>query len=208
MKKYIFILIILLIPIYAYAEPEIAAVDHYEGNIGYSEYGIIKNTWAYDVNTNKYVKFDQNGYKLYELTNPNDDPMAKKGKINIKVNMPNNLKDEKVVVSVSCTPYDYTFTLDKNNNFNINEPINAESYDFIDVYLENDIDKYPIDFPDQINVYENQTTYLNLDYSKYKQNVETEKKVNKNQIILYAFGGLFLLAILIIGFMFSKAKNI
>jgi len=212
MKKIIILLFLLIIPITARAELEIPIVNKYINHIAYNDDEKVCDTWAYDATVKKYVKINENCTKIFEIVDPNKDPNAEHGRINIKAEMPDNLLNEKIIVEISSIPYNYVFELNKDNNFTIDEDVIATSYSSVEVYVQNHEGEYEIFYPKNMNVYKNDTSTIKLDYSSYGEKENTkqkkEKKKNNREIIIYIILGAFFIVFLVIACLFIKARNI
>ena len=210
MKKLALLLFILFIP-YVKAEVEVPFVNKYINNYAYYDNEKVCDTWAYDVTINKYVKINNSCIKVYETTDPNRDPNADHGRINIKIDMPNNLLNEKIIVEISTIPYNYVFELNKDNNFTIDEDVIASNYN-VSLYMENHENEYEVFYPKNLNVYKNERSNIKVDYTEYEIKNKTEKK-EKNEdksdrkIIVYMILGIFALIFILIFCLFIKAKN-
>jgi hypothetical protein len=208
MKKYLLlILFILLVPIVK-AESEMPLINRYVDGYAYYNDTLLKDTWAYDSTTNRYVKLGTDGNILYELDDPNKDPNVDHGKVSFKAIVPDNLKDIEIEVEISTIPYNYVFTLNKDNNFTIEENVVATNYS-VSVFVRHTNQELETFYPVTINVYKDRTTNIDLDYSKYEV-VENkkDKKAEKNKTILIVFASLLGLAFLIVLGMVIKARNI
>ena len=211
MKKLIIILVLLFIPT-VYAIGDLQVVDYYKDNRAYDEFDeLITNTWAYDMTSKKYVKVDESGNVTQSLDDPTKDPYAKHGRIVIKANMPDNLKDETIVIRMNSIPYRYTFKLNKENNFQIDQEIIEATYEVSYLSIENHAGEYSIDFPQTMSIYRGKTTNLELDYSPYKEKEKNKKKQedkDRKKLILYiCLGVLGIITIIVVG-LFIKARNI
>ena len=211
MKKLFLLLIILFIPT-VYAIGDLQVVDYYKDNRAYDEFDeLITNTWAYDMTSKKYVKVDENGNVTQSLEDPTKDPYAKHGRIVIKANMPDNLKEETIVIQINSIPYRYTFKLNKDNNFQIDQEIIEATYEVSNISIDNHAGEYEIDFPQTISIYRGKTTNLELDYSQYvekgKKNNKQEHKDRNKLILSICFGVLGIITIIVVG-LFIKARNI
>jgi hypothetical protein len=209
MKKYILLILSFFVMMNVKAEGDMPVVDSYIEDQAYSEGVLVTNTWAYDTTIDMYVKLDETGHIIMTLDNPNNDPTAIKGKINIKAKVNSSFDDKKINIILISDSYRYSFTLDKSNNFEINESINVDSYEITYVHV-NDDNEYSIDYPSDINVYDNKVTNITLDYSEYKdtENKKVNNKKEVKKIIVYTVGGILLLFFVILGILFAKARNI
>ena len=154
MKKYILLILSFFVMMTVKAEGDMPIVDGYIEDQAYSEGVLVTNTWAYDTTIDMYVKLDETGHIIMTLDNPNNDPTAIKGKINIKAKVNSSFDDKKINIILISDSYRYSFTLDKSNNFEINDSINVDSYEITYVHV-NDDNEYSIDYPSDINVYDN-----------------------------------------------------
>ncbi|MCR4581630.1 MAG: hypothetical protein K5666_03875 [Bacilli bacterium] len=209
MKKGLLLLIVILGIIFAprcFAEEyEYDVVDSYIDGIAYYDGVIVKNCWAYDLNTRNYVKLDENGYEIMRLDDPRKDPTLKHGTIKIKAIVPKNMNDDRISVIFTGSPFHYENMLTKDNNFEITIDAITDLYRVQCVDLDSDAE---IQFPTELKVYEGKESVLELDYSKYaiEEKVETKEVFNKKYII-YIVMGVVVLFFLLLLFMFIKAKN-
>jgi len=208
MKKGLLILIITLcifISPKCFADDK-ALVDNYIDGVAYYNGNIVTNTWAYDLSAKNYVKLDEEGHEIMRLDDPKKDPTLKHGKMHVKAEIPKNMNNDIIQISLSTSLYTYDIRLDKSNNFETTIDMVVDTYVVHCVDLDRETN---IKFPQQLKVYENNTTELSLDYSKYEENevVEEEKGFDK-RIIIYAFFGIIGLFIILLISLFYKAKNI
>ena len=165
---------------------------------------LLTDEWAYDPSIKKYVLLDENGYKVREVTDLQNDPQAKKGTIEISANIPENLKDINIKIEISSDIYFYTLELNKSNNFKIEKEINVDVYNI--VYLVEGHDELDNQLPTQFKIYEGKKTSYSIDYSKYSTKNKKDEKVKKT--ILIAALSVIGLILLIIVLMFLKARSI
>ena len=208
MKKYLLLLLFIILIPSVKAVSELPTITSYVDGYAYSNEMLLTDTWAYDINTNRYVKLGTEGNILYELDEPNKDPYVERGKFKLSANVPNNLKDMEIEVEIATMPYDYVFILNKDNNFTIEEDVIADTYT-VTLTLNKTDEEYEVFFPSIINVYSDKETSIDLDYSKYEvKEEERDIKGERNKTILIAFGVVFFTFFLIILIMFLKARSI
>lgn len=209
MKKIVIILLMVLFIPFVKAEGLIPEVESYVDGKPYWDDMPLTSTWAYEPISKKYINIDAEGNITIELDNINDDPTVGRGNINIKVDMPDNLKNKTIKIVLDGYPYKYTFVLDKSNNFTINERVVATNYVISSLTVDDGYD-YPINNPQSVSVYDDNTTELALDYTSYyvKEEVKENEHSKKSMTILYIFGGAIALFILLFAALFIKAKNI
>jgi len=210
MKKLVIIVLLIICIPFVKATGDLVMVDKYINGKAYSDGELVTDVWAYDLLGEKYIKLDKDGYVTRELKDPSNDPLAQKGKLNIKANVPDNLKDQKIRIIINDIPYNYNFVLDSSNNFEINADVIATTYEISYVTIIDHGGEYPIYYPETINVYPRDTTKVELDYSNYYQKEEKvkEKKENNKKYILYIFGGVAILVVIIIILLYIKAANV
>ena len=202
--KYIVFVFIILFSINVNALSAPYFVEQWIDGKAYYKDELLTDQWAYDPSIKKYVLLDENGNKVREVTNLQNDPQVKKGKINISANVPENLKDINIKIEISSEIYFYTLELNKDNNFKVEKEINTDVY-YVDYSVEG-ADGLENQLPNQFKIYEGETTSYKIDYSKHSKTVKKEEKAKK--IIVYIAIGGIVLAFIIILLMFLKAKSI
>jgi hypothetical protein len=208
MKKKLVILLVLLFIPFIRVNAHVIPIDTYVDGKPYYSGSALINTWGYDSNTKKYIKTDKSGNVLFKVDNPIDDPISKKGKISISAKVPGTIYDEQIEVVLFNDPYQYSFILNKDNNFKIEQEIIEGTYNINYVSVVNHYDDYQVDYPTSINIFTDKTSTINLDYSKYEKYGNKGKKKNNKRIIIYIFIGIAVVFIIAITVMFYKAKNV
>jgi hypothetical protein len=212
-KRFILLLLLILFIPCVKAEGELIIVDNYIDGHAYSEGELVTDTWAFDIISNTYIKLDSEGVVTREITDMDKDSTMPRGNIHIKALVPDNMKDKKINVVISNTPYGYNYTLDSSNNFEINQNIIATNYYISYVAVVDYTDEYEVFYPTNINVLDGDTTTIELDYMKYKEENKNEDKNNKkddktNTYILYVFVGVVSVFVIVLSILYIKAKNI
>ena len=202
--KYIVFVFIILFSINVNALSAPYFVEQWIDGKAYYKDELLTDQWAYDPSIKKYVLLDENGNKVREVTNLQNDPQVKKGKINISANVPENLKDINIKIEISSEIYFYTLELNKDNNFKVEKDINTDVY-YVDYSVEG-ADGLENQLPNQFKIYEGETTSYKIDYSKYGKTVKKEEKAKK--IIVYIAIGGIVLALVVVLLMFLKARSI
>lgn len=208
MKKIIKIFVFILLSVFVINVKAVVAptfIEKWENNHAYYKGEMITDEWAYDSTTKKYILFDENGNKIKELDNLENDPSLKKGKVEISADVPDGLKDIKISFTISSDSYFYTIELNKENNFKVEKEVNADLYT-VELYTVTGYEELDNQLPKQFKIYEGQTTSYKIDYSKHKTKNTKDTKVKKIIIIVAVTG--IVIAFIIILLMFLKARSI